>query len=109
MERGKRKRSEGISMSCPKTYVLEDSESPNMDDNKFKLCIKSYGYPCIPLEFLKKHPRCHGKDVTLQVGEKSWDVKVVYYNYPNRASFGRFCEGWAKFARECKLKVGNVK
>ena len=61
--------------------------------------ILCYFLQYIPKEFMERHSRCRGNLVLLQVGKKSWPVKVLYR--------GVFSEGWPAFVRGCKLDAGD--
>ncbi|XP_019460451.1 PREDICTED: uncharacterized protein LOC109360180 [Lupinus angustifolius] len=88
-------------------YGNEAHQHPPQREKKIKIYIGNNhlrSTPNIPIDFLKRYPKCDGKDVKLQVGEEWWVVKLIYYPH---YCFGRFSRGWYAFVRECKLEVEN--
>ncbi|KAL5162105.1 B3 domain-containing transcription factor VRN1 [Glycine soja] len=90
--------------------------TPNASTSKSKddLCIfiKSSNLPCqtISFKYIRSYvnescSEIHGRLVTLRVGCRAWQVKLLCYN---ANSFARFSSGWPEFARECDLKPGDV-
>ncbi|XP_022640640.1 B3 domain-containing protein REM9 [Vigna radiata var. radiata] len=92
----------------------EESSSPRFSDhsipeckereleNHFSVCLKPkdlYYVLNLPRNFLKNHG-IGDSNVILEVGKKSWDVKLD--------SYSRFTTGWAQFIRDCQLKPGDV-
>lgn len=59
----------------------------------------------IPYEYAKKYAEEHGRLVTFRVGDKSWQVKFLFYE---KSHYGRFSRGWHDFARDCDLKMGDA-
>ena len=55
------------------------------------------------MSFVKRYIKKDGKFANLQVGEKSWSIKLV--QYPKQACLST---GWFSFARENGLKPGDV-
>ncbi|KAK7310210.1 hypothetical protein RJT34_07570 [Clitoria ternatea] len=90
--------------------ITRDLESPNYDEqNKFEFTVRQCNLqgttPIIPNKFMMRHGRSDKQYVTLQVGEKSYRVKLIYYR--DRAH-GRFSAGWGAFWKESKLKLGDI-
>ncbi|XP_020539988.2 B3 domain-containing transcription factor VRN1 isoform X2 [Jatropha curcas] len=57
----------------------------------------------VPLEFMEAHTKQMKENVTLQVKNKSWAVKLL-----SHADRGFFSAGWFTFARENCLQAGDV-
>ncbi|XP_027364811.1 B3 domain-containing transcription factor VRN1-like [Abrus precatorius] len=102
---------EGIPREDSRANVIDDSEFPTcnnkMWENQLALTIKStqMKYMYIPVNFIRKLAIDNVNEVTLQVGKRSWLVKLKYYPMHN---YGRFSLGWSSFVRECHLKAGDV-
>jgi len=54
----------------------------------------------VPKIFFKNHGIANATEVILQLGERSWNVKLD--------SYSRLTVGWNDFMRECRLKGGDV-
>lgn len=59
----------------------------------------------IPIHFIRDFITENGKTAHLRVGENSWPVKVLFYEYNSSA---RFSQGWSEFMKYCNLKVGDA-
>ncbi|WVZ13292.1 hypothetical protein V8G54_017822 [Vigna mungo] len=89
--------------SSLKTPMTTQARTPKPNDDLF-ICIKSE-FPTIPYEYAKKYAKEDGRLVTFRVGDKSWQVKFLFYD---KHHFGRFSRGWHDFARDCDLKMGDA-
>ncbi|XP_027938341.1 B3 domain-containing transcription factor VRN1-like [Vigna unguiculata] len=92
----------------------EESSSPKFSDhsipeckereleNSFSVCIKPTDLHTVnlPRIFFEDHDILHSNEVTLQVGERTWKVKID--------SRCRFSCGWCVFIRGCELKPGDI-
>ncbi|WVY96613.1 hypothetical protein V8G54_028764 [Vigna mungo] len=104
----------GISFKVIIFRDREESSSPRFSDNSipeceerelenhFSVCLKPKDFHSLnlPRNFLKSHGIRDSNAVILEVGKKSWDVKLD--------SYWRFTAGWVQFIRECQLKPGDV-
>ncbi|KOM36394.1 hypothetical protein LR48_Vigan02g254400 [Vigna angularis] len=104
----------GISFKVIIFRDTEESSSPRFSDhsipeckereleNHFSVCLKPKDlyYVNLPRDFFKNHGIRHSNAVILEVGKKSWDVKLDPYC--------RFTVGWCEFIRGCQLKPGDV-
>ncbi|KAG4398115.1 hypothetical protein JHK82_029456 [Glycine max] len=95
----------------PKKY----SENNNFDDSEFRRCNNevsendftlSISKPCqfycmyVPKKFIRSHEMDHINEVKLQVGKRSWNVKLDCY--------GRFTSGLHDFLSQCNVEAGDV-
>ncbi|XP_014512003.1 B3 domain-containing transcription factor VRN1 isoform X1 [Vigna radiata var. radiata] len=104
----------GISFKVIIFRDREESSSPRFSDhsipeckerkleNHFSVCIKPKDFNSVnlPRNFLKNHGICDSNAVILEVGKKSWNVKLD--------SHFRFTTGWGQFIRMCHVKPGDV-
>ncbi|XP_047169706.1 B3 domain-containing transcription factor VRN1-like [Vigna umbellata] len=104
----------GISFKVKIFRHREESSSPRFSDhsipeckereleNHFSVCIKPKDFNSVnlPRDFLKNHGIRHSNAVILEVGKKSWNVKLD--------SYCRSTSGWREFIRECQLKSGDI-
>ena len=47
----------------------------------------------------------NGQEVTLKIGDQSWQV---WFSIPKNRRQGSFSRGWSAFANENNLRVGDV-
>ncbi|GKU99046.1 hypothetical protein SLEP1_g11958 [Rubroshorea leprosula] len=59
----------------------------------------------VPYSFVKEHIKLNANNVTLQVGNRLWPVKLLRYSRSKNARLGN---GWGSFKRENSVKVGQV-
>ncbi|XP_057989547.1 B3 domain-containing protein Os03g0212300-like isoform X2 [Hevea brasiliensis] len=59
----------------------------------------------VPVSFIQKHMESKTHTVMLQVADRAWTVKLMYYPSSN---MGCLSYGFSKFARENSLVVGDV-
>ncbi|XVF17765.1 hypothetical protein REPUB_Repub10bG0152000 [Reevesia pubescens] len=64
-----------------------------------------HGRVYIPVGFVEKHFKPGTSNVTLQVGERLWSVRMTIFPY---CHIGKLADGWIKFAEENSLRVGDV-
>ncbi|KAK7252248.1 hypothetical protein RIF29_36065 [Crotalaria pallida] len=88
---------------------LKDPETPKANSrafftNHFTMDIKENSHVTIPMSFMRNYATLGGKIVTLQVGKRTWNVRLRYYP---TSSYARFSDGWHVFIRECDLKAGD--
>ncbi|QHN79522.1 Glycerate dehydrogenase [Arachis hypogaea] len=57
----------------------------------------------IPYGFAKKYLQ-KAKALTLQIGNRIWEIKLDYYP---RHSYARLSSGWDKFVKDCNLKEAD--
>ncbi|KAH1035530.1 hypothetical protein GYH30_055485 [Glycine max] len=88
-------------------FKFPDSESRRFNNNKvsenhFTISIKpsQLCHMNVPKKFIKNHDIDNTKEVTLQVGKRSWNVTLDCY--------GRFTSGWSEFMSQCDLEAGDV-
>ncbi|KAB5574513.1 hypothetical protein DKX38_001707 [Salix brachista] len=62
-------------------------------------------YVCVPMSFVERYFKHINQFVMLQVEDRSWSVKLITRSSQRVAVLSA---GWARFARENSLKVGNV-
>ncbi|ESW14812.1 hypothetical protein PHAVU_007G019400, partial [Phaseolus vulgaris] len=89
--------------SSPKFSDCETTKCNNMTvENHFSVCIndKQLYSLNVPKIFFKNHGIANATEVILQLGERSWNVKLD--------SYSRLTVGWNDFMRECRLKGGDV-
>lgn len=60
----------------------------------------------IPLGFVKKHIHENKETATLRYSNKLWAVKIIWSSSYNHAA--SFSAGWPAFARETRLRSGDV-
>ncbi|KAJ7954542.1 B3 domain-containing protein [Quillaja saponaria] len=59
----------------------------------------------VPIDFIRSHVKHNLQNVTLNVGNRLWPLKLIHYpKYCN----GRLSSGWSAFSRENDLQVGDV-
>lgn len=58
----------------------------------------------IPVHFIKRNYIQNGQYVMLKVGDRSWEVRFVISGKVQ----GSFSAGWAAFAKENNLQVGDT-
>lgn len=59
----------------------------------------------VPYSFMEEHIKQNANDVTLQVGNRFWPVKLLRYSRSKNARLG---DGWGSFKRQNFVKVGQV-
>ncbi|KAJ7961889.1 B3 domain-containing protein [Quillaja saponaria] len=81
----------------------------NSENPFFTATIRSYHMEkscmSVPHGFAKSHLRLSGGSVVLQVGSRSWPIKLIYYSQLHACSLSA---GWSLFARENELQIGDV-
>ena len=60
------------------------------------ICGEQY----VPKKFIRSHEMDHINEVKLQVGKRSWNVKLDCY--------GRFTSGLHDFLSQCNVEAGDV-
>ncbi|KAK7357872.1 hypothetical protein VNO80_17169 [Phaseolus coccineus] len=89
--------------SSPKFSDYETPKCNNMVvENHFSVCIndKQLYAVKVPKIFFENHGIAKSTEVILQLGKRSWNVKLDPYC--------RFTKGWNDFMRECRLKGGDI-
>ncbi|KAJ6427819.1 hypothetical protein OIU84_023259 [Salix udensis] len=75
----------------------------------FEVVIRSSylarSFVCVPMSFVERYFKHINQFVMLQVADRSWSVKLITRSSQRVAVLSA---GWARFARENSLKVGNV-
>ncbi|KAI4357355.1 hypothetical protein L6164_001309 [Bauhinia variegata] len=96
----------------PRMHVKSEVQkacSQFKSDNGFPIfirsCLLENTRPSIPIDFIRRYIKHNEQCVILQVGRKSFLVKLAYN--PNK-SYARFTTGWSSFVGECGLKAGDV-
>ncbi|XP_058782169.1 B3 domain-containing transcription factor VRN1-like [Vicia villosa] len=97
------------SLNIPKeTSAREVAEEFISTNPFFTILIKPYNLVASGLGWLNLKGIIESKEeyVMLQIGERSWNLKLLTY-YRNKTR-RRFSAGWSKFAKESGLQPGNV-
>ncbi|KHN37402.1 B3 domain-containing protein [Glycine soja] len=105
----------GISFRVVIFRDTEESSPSKFPDSEFRRCNNevsendftlSISKPCqfycmyVPKKFIRSHEMDHINEVKLQVGKRSWNVKLDCY--------GRFTSGLHDFLSQCNVEAGDV-
>ncbi|KAL9276073.1 hypothetical protein ACSQ67_026386 [Phaseolus vulgaris] len=59
----------------------------------------------IPFRYAKSYLEKSGRHVSLSVGDRWWEVKLLFFD---RNCLARFSDGWFEFVKDCDLKEGDL-
>ncbi|KAI4357349.1 hypothetical protein L6164_001303 [Bauhinia variegata] len=92
------------------TTALEEAKKLSLENPSFMITIKKnhllFSGLGVPVEFLRNHATKREQNVLIQQGNQSWPAKLLYY--PQKHWGILAATGWRSFARESKLRVGDV-
>ncbi|XP_057732009.1 B3 domain-containing protein LOC_Os12g40080-like [Arachis stenosperma] len=91
---------EGTSKEYSKNYKRRGRASKWTED-QFTITLKQSQH--IPYGFAKKYLQ-KAKALTLQIGNRIWEIKLDYY--PHHC-YARLSSGWPKFVKDCNLKEAD--